>query len=137
LAVAGVRQPLGDEVVAEGDPARGGRAEVLDRLPALDEARARGRQALVRAPGQRTVVDNHVPRADGGDRVEVETAAPGLAGVAGPHAQVAHDHVVGGDVDAAADQGDAGRRRSLAGDGQVRLGDAQRLHAQVDHAADL
>ena len=32
----------------------------------------------------------------------------------GPHADVLHDHVVRGDVDAAADQRDAGRRRGLA-----------------------
>ena len=40
-------------------------------------------------------------------------------------------------VEAAPDEGDAGLRRGLAGDGEEGLGDAQFLHAQVDHAADF
>ena len=38
------------------------------------EARARRRQVLVGRPGQRAVVDDHVVRADGDDRVEVAAA---------------------------------------------------------------
>ena len=59
------------------------------------------------------------------------------AGVAGAHADVLDDHVVRGDVDAAADQRDARRRRGLAGDGQEGLVDLERLHAEVDDAADF
>ena len=91
------------------------------------EARPGGRQVLVGGPGQRAVVDDHVVRAAlRGDRVEVAAAPSRGAGLAGPHADVPHDHVVRGDVDAAADQRDAGRRRGLAGDGEERLVDLQR-----------
>ena len=69
------------------------------------------------------MVDDHVVRAR-----SVENASSrsqplrfALAGSAGAHADVLEDHVVRRDVDAAANQRDAGRRRGLAGDGQERL----------------
>jgi hypothetical protein len=44
---------------------------------------------------------------------------------------------MGGDADAAADDGDPGRRRGLPRDGDERLHDTQHLPAEVQDAADL
>ena len=60
LAMAGVGQSFGDQVVAEGDLPRGAIAEILQVLATLDKARAGRRQAFIRAPGQRAVVDDDI-----------------------------------------------------------------------------
>jgi hypothetical protein len=50
---------------------------------------------------------------------------------------VADDDIVGLHVDPGAYEGDAGRRRGLAGDGEEGLGDVDLGLAHVDHAAHL
>ena len=81
-----------------------------------------GRQVLVGGPGERAVIDDHVVgAADRGDGVVVVARQARPAAVARPHADVPDDHVVRGDVDAAADQRDAGRGRGLAGDSEDRV----------------
>ena len=133
LGVGGAGQPLTDDVVAVGDPARG-IGHPFGLVFAV-EARAGRAQVLVGGPGERAVVDDHVVRAaHGGDGVDV-AGAPGHAAVARPDAEVADDHIVGGDGQPALDDRHPGMRRGLPGDGQERLIDAQFLHAQVDHAA--
>src|SRR5579885_3775323 len=130
LGVAGIPEPLGDDVVAESDIASGSLRTVV--------ARARGRKVLIYSPGHRTVVDDDVValRSLGGD-LRLPPAPLGLARIAHSHADVLEQDVVGGDVDASADEGDARRWRGLPRDGDERLRDDQRLHVQIDDAGDL
>ena len=135
LRVRRIRQALGDDVVAEGDAVRRAAAPLVRRL--AGEARAGGRQVLVDGPGHRAMIDDHVVRALRRERIRLAAAALRRVGRARAHANVLQHHVVRRDVDAGANQRDAGRRRGLAGDGEERLGDLDLALREVDDAADF
>ena len=62
LGMAGVGEPLGEEIVGEGDVVAGAAPPVRRRR--AGEARARGGEILVQRPGHRAMVDDHVVGAD-------------------------------------------------------------------------
>ncbi len=89
------------------------------------ESRAGRGQILIDRPRQRTVIDDDVVGADGRERIGLPAAAWANAGRSGAYADVLQDYVVRQQVDAGADQRDAGGGRRLSGDRQERLGDLQ------------
>src|SRR6185369_906715 len=136
LAVRGMRQSFADDVVAVGDVVRGCRAPLVRRR--AGEALAGRRQVLVGCPGERAVVDDDVGGAvERRQPVALPAGMLGKTGLAGSHAQVLDDDVARAHVDAAADQRDAGRRRRLAGNRDVRISQFERVAGQIDHPADL
>src|SRR3546814_8907162 len=85
LRMARVDQPLGSEIVREGDVVTGAAPPFGDGLPV--EARARRRHILVERPQEGAMVDNDIVRADGGQRVGLPPAALRLAVDAGTDEQ--------------------------------------------------
>ncbi len=130
-----MRESFGDDVVAVGDVARHVPAPFVGRL--AGEARAGGREVFIDGPGERAVIDDHVVGIHRGDRVGLPAAALFGAGRAGTNAQVLDDHIVRRDVDARLDERDAGRGRSLSGDGEKRFGDPELALAEIDDATDF
>ncbi len=130
------RRVVGPEVVVERDPAGGPhQGTVAVRALAVDAAVqglrdqapldgdighvAAQREALVHRPAGRAVVEDHTAGpASHGERVDLRTGD-----VAGPEPQVAHDHVVGQDLDRLSPEADAAAGRRLAGDRQEGLRD--------------
>src|SRR5690606_17699872 len=119
-----VRQPLGDDVVAEGNPVRGATPPFLRGF--AGEAGTTRRQVLIRRPSERTVIDNEVVCGCRGDSILAPVTALRRAGLARTYADVPDDDIVSGDVDAAANDRYPGGWRGLAGNREERLGDAQR-----------
>ncbi|MEY4010681.1 MAG: hypothetical protein RLZZ93_1374 [Actinomycetota bacterium] len=115
LAVGGTVESLGDQVAAVGDTAGGVTSPFL-RSRALERF-ARDTEVLVDAPRERAMVDDDVVRVlEGGEAVGLPAARLRVTGLAGAHANVADDNIVGADEQASADERDAGRGGGLAGD---------------------
>ena len=130
------RRVVGPEVVVERDPAGGPhqRAVAVRALAVhaavegfRDQAPLDGdvghvaaqREALVHRPAGRAVVEDHpAGPASHADAVDLRAGD-----VAGPEAQVAHDHVVRLDLDRLSPEADAVAGRRLAGDRQEGLRD--------------
>src|SRR5205823_12895883 len=93
-----------------------------------------GREVLVDAPRRGAVVEERVVHAAA---VRAEGVGRAACAIAGADGDVLDDHVVGLHGQAATHECDAGIRRGLSGDRQLRLANGERLAGKIDDAAHL
>src|SRR5262245_41350729 len=107
-----IGEALGDDVVEEEDIVRGEGLPFFQgrRLVILAETLARRGEAFVGRPGDRAVANHYVRRAIGVDTIAFPARFLGRAGFAWTDGDVGDRNIarVLADLDAAADQGDAG-----------------------------
>src|SRR3546814_21006823 len=115
--MARVGQPLGSEIVREGDVVTGAAPPFGHGLPVA--ARARRRHILVERPQEGAMVDNYIVRAAGRQRVGLPPAALRLAVDAGIDAPVAPGDVVRFYVSAGAAQSYSRSEKPLVGEAGV------------------
>ena len=133
--MARVSQALGGEIVGEGHVVRGGLAPFVDSF--TREAGAGGGHVLVDGPTKGAVIDDHPMGCDGTEGIWIPPASLRLTIDANAHPQMANDHIVAANVDAATDEGDAGRGGGLSGYREVGLADFEHRAAEIDHAAHI